>query len=617
MNFKLFSRASALLVLPILASCQTPAQAQAQAAAQTKPIPVTIVKKGDAFQLLRGGQPYFIKGAGGDGSKPDLLAAGANSFRTWGADGSQAKLDEAQKLGLTMTLGIWLGHKEHGFDYSNAAQVAAQYEAATKAIDRFKDHPALLMWGIGNEMEVGQQDNVEMWKAIEAIAAYAKKADPNHPTMTVVAEIGGDKVAMMNKYCPSIDVIGLNTYGGGPSIAGRYKTAGGIKPYVLTEFGPPGTWEVGKNFWDAANELSSTDKAEAYRKTYLGSIANQPFSLGSYAFTWGNKQEATATWFGLLLPDGSKLGAVDALSELWTGKPPKNRAPLIKSLKLQGADKVAPASTVRVSLEASDLEKDPLKVTWILQHDPLHNNTGGATEATPQIFPEAIVRSDARSAELKMPNVGGGYRVFAYVHDGKGSAAVANVPLFVEGNAAAAAAAPAPVSAPKARGVKLPLSVFGEAGEGPYVPAGYMGNATAIKMDANWEGNPHSGKTCIKADYTARDNWGGVVWQSPANDWGDVPGGLNLTGARKLTFWARGEKGGEVVNFAFGLLGKDKKFPDSASNQLEKVRLTDEWSQYTMYLKGQDLSTIKTGFAWTLAATGEPVTFFLDDIRYE
>jgi hypothetical protein len=53
----------------------------------------------------------------------------------------------------------------------------------------------------------------------------------------------------------------------------------------------------------------------------------------------------------------------------------------------------------------------------------------------------------------------------------------------------------------------------------------------------------------------AADQWGGVVWQHPANDWGDANGGFNLTGAKKLTFWARGEKGGEKVSFEFGLLG--------------------------------------------------------------
>ena len=239
----------------------------------------------------------------------------------------------------------------------------------------------------------------------------------------------------------------------------------------------------------------------------------------------------------------------------------------------------------------------------------MRNNTGGATEATPPTYPEAIVKSDARGAEIKMPKFGGGYRVFAFIHDNKGGAAVANVPLFVQGDAIAPASA--------ARRATLPFAVYEEAGNAPYTPSGYEGNTTAIKMDTGSEDNPHSGKTCLKVDYTAKDNWAGVVWQSPANDWGDVPGGWDISGAKKLSFWARGAKGGETVTFSFGVLGKDKKFSDSATNQLEKVRLTDEWNQYTIYLKGQDLSRIKTGFVWIVAGQGQPITFYLDDIRYE
>ena len=78
--------------------------------AQTAPA-VKIVGQDGAFKLYRNGSPYFIKGAGGDGSKTVLHDLGGNSFRTWGADNAGPLLDEAQKLGMTVTLGIWLGHK--------------------------------------------------------------------------------------------------------------------------------------------------------------------------------------------------------------------------------------------------------------------------------------------------------------------------------------------------------------------------------------------------------------------------------------------------------------------------------------------------------------------------
>jgi beta-galactosidase/beta-glucuronidase len=212
-------------------------------------IKVELKADGDNYQLLRDGKPYFIKGAGGDGSKPFLVECGGNSFRTWGVgDDTQAKLDEAQKLGLTVTLGIWLGHERHGFNYGNPEQVKKQFDNAREMVRRFKDHPAVLMWSVGNEMEGFKEgDNVAVWAAVQQIAAMIQREDPNHPVMTVIAEIGGQRVPMIHDLCPAIDIIGINSYGGGPSIAERYRKAGGTKPFILTEFGPPGTWEIGKN----------------------------------------------------------------------------------------------------------------------------------------------------------------------------------------------------------------------------------------------------------------------------------------------------------------------------------------------------------------------------------
>jgi len=580
-------------------------------------VPVRLVKQGTGCVLLRGGKPYFIKGAGGDGSKPLLKSCGANSFRTWGADNLEPSLAEAQKLGLTVTVGMWLGHKDNGFDYHNPQQVAAQFESAHQAILRYRRSPSLLLWAIGNEMESGQEDDPAVWAAVEQIALLAKKLDPNHPTMTVVAEIGGSKIASINRYCPDIDIIGINSYAGAASIPARYHAAGGIKPYVITEFGPPGTWEQPKNAWGVVPELTSTEKAKWYRKAYEDAIVSQPLCLGSYAFTWGNKQEATATWYGMLLPDGSRLGPVDTMAALWSGKPAANPCPVIHSLKLAGAARVEPGTQVQVTLNASAPETSALKkaqalkVDWVLQADPMTYRTGGGAEGTPPTFPEAIVQADALHAKVKMPVSGGGYRLYAYVHDEQGGAAVANVPLFVTGSN--------PIVLPGGAKASLPLVLdgAGAASPAPYVPSGYMGNVGAIKIDEHSADSPRLGKTCLKAVYSAPDSWGGVVWQSPANDWGDLPGGWNLAGAKTLTFWARGAHGGEVVSFQYGLLGKEKTYPDTGTGRLDKAVLTKAWKQYTINLQGQDLSRIKTGFAWIVNGSGSPVVFYLDDIRYQ
>ena len=170
-------------------------------------------------------------------------------------------------------------------------------------------------------------------------------------------------------------------------------------------------------------------------------------------------------------------------------------------------------------------------------------------------------------------------------------------------------------AAPPAKKAVLPLTIYSEGGgPAPYVPSGYMGNTGAIKMNDQCTVSPHSGKTCLQVSYSAKNQWGGVAWQNPANNWGAKPGGLNLTGAKTLSFWARGAKGGEAVTFVYGLAGS-KPNGDTSTGKTE-VHLTKAWKKYTIPLAGKNLTHIITGFAWTLAGAGSPETFYLDDIRY-
>ena len=88
----------------------------------------------------------------------------------------------------------------------------------------------MLVWGIGNEMEgYDKGGNPAIWQHIEDLCQMVKKIDPNHPTMTVIAEIGGDRIAAIHKHCPSLDIIGINSYGGAASLPERYRKAGGKK----------------------------------------------------------------------------------------------------------------------------------------------------------------------------------------------------------------------------------------------------------------------------------------------------------------------------------------------------------------------------------------------------
>ena len=577
--------------------------------------PVRIVQTGGRFQLLRDGQPYFIRGAGGDERYWDRLARlGGNSVRVWGDERLGEQLDAAQKLGLTLTAGIWLPQIRQGFDYTDTAAIARLREQVRATVTRYRDHPALLVWALGNEMEDPAGANLAVWRTVNDLATLVKELDPNHPVMTVVAEIGGEKLANFQRLCPAVDLLGVNSYGGAPTLGDRYRRQGGTKPYVLTEFGPPGIWETSRDALGAFHEPTSTQKAEIYHRAYTGAVLGSPdLCLGSYAFLWGQKQEATATWFSLFLPDGTRLGPVDTLTELWTGRPPANLCPAIQKLALTDAPTapVAPGTTVRATLAAIDPEHHgPLRVAWTLQRDPEQPGTGGDAEPVPPFFPEAILHADATGATVRLPAEPGLYRLFATVRDDHAGAAVANVPVRVAG----------PVTRAKGRPARLPLVLLGETSDGPapYSPSGWMGDVTAIRLDPASPERPHSGPTCLRCEFQATAGWAGVAWQNPPNDWGDLPGGLDLTGAKRLVFWARGERGGETVNFRFGGIPPQRPFPDSANGSLDGVKLTREWRRYELPVAaGLDLSRVKTGFSWSLPSPGAPVVFYLDDIRWE
>lgn len=163
----------------------------------------------------------------------------------------------------------------------------------------------------------------------------------------------------------------------------------------------------------------------------------------------------------------------------------------------------------------------------------------------------------------------------------------------------------------------LPLTIYsgGQVSQ-IYIPSGYMGMASAIKMDPQSKDHPHAGGVCLKVTYGSPMNWGGVVWQSPPNDWGTKPGGLDITGAKKLTFWARGASGGEAVAFKYGLIGPGKPFSDTATGSIATT-LTPAWKQYTINLSGKNLKDIKTAFSWIVAGHGKPITFYLDGIEFK
>ena len=132
----------------------------------------------------------------------------------------------------------------------------------------------------------------------------------------------------------------------------------------------------------------------------------------------------------MFLSDGTKVNAVDTMTELWSGKPPQALCPAIKDLKAERSTQLNPGETLKIRLTATDPASRPLRVRWIVQPEQTKTLTAGKEE---QLLPElqsAIKSSDANGCEIIAPRSAGAYRVFAYVHNETG-ASVGNIPFRV------------------------------------------------------------------------------------------------------------------------------------------------------------------------------------------
>jgi len=157
--------------------------------------------------------------------------------------------------------------------------------------------------------------------------------------------------------------------------------------------------------------------------------------------------------------------------------------------------------------------------------------------------------------------------------------------------------------------------------DGNFYPSGFMGDgnegAKYIQLNPQWKDNCHT-TPCVRVSYVPGPRgWAGVYWQYPDGNWGKEPG-RELKGAKKLEFWAKGEKGGELVSFKVGGVNQEK-YKDSLENLLGPVELSTEWKRFEIDLSDADTSSVIGAFAWTASKDGNPrgLTFYLDDICFK
>lgn len=401
---------------------------------------VVIQKKGNKFQLMYNNEPYFIKGAVGDHYLDRLKQYGGNSIRS----GSTPEiLNEAQRLGLTVLINLPVEAERDGMDYDDEKAVEKQHQEVMEIVRKVKDHPAVLMWSLGNELDFIQANtkdhyNVKVWDAVNALAKEIHSIDPNHPVLTVVGSIDEEKIKELNAKCLEIDLLGVNEYGDLLDIPEWLRKYGWKKPYVITEWGPTGFWQVPKTPWEAPIEETSSMKAEKYKERYEKTILNDnELCLGSFVFLWRQHQERTHTWFGMFDENGLETEAVDIMHYQWSGNWPANRAPKLDTIKLNGLNAyegvyLQSGKMYAAQVWISDPDDDKITYKWEVLKEGTNFPYGGNNEEKPPQVKGLIEEENKDIINMKAPLGEGAYRLFVYAYDEKGNWATANIPFYVK-----------------------------------------------------------------------------------------------------------------------------------------------------------------------------------------
>lgn len=413
-----------------------------------EPAHVEVLYENGRYQLYKDGEPFYIHGAGLEFGDIEALAShGANSFRTWrtdnGRDTGMEILDQAHEHGLMVTMGIEIARERPGsgrgvfnFDYSDSAAVADQLHRVREEVLMYKDHPALLMWGIGNELNLGAS-NPMVWDAVNDIAKMIHEVDGNHPTLTMLAGIHPELIQQVKTRAPDLDLLGIQMYADIVNLPRYLEESEWDGPYVVTEWGATGHWEVQTTSWGAPLENNSTVKADWYSRRHEIAIASDTTQcIGSYVFLWGQKQERTPTWYGMFMPDGEKTAAVDVMEYTWTGTWPANLSPAIESFTLNELEatsniELAPGFSMVSTVIATDPDDDPLTYHWSVHQEATEVGHGGDDESEPPLIPDLFTEIKDGVVTLNAPSEPGAYRLFVHITDGNGSAAHANIPFYV------------------------------------------------------------------------------------------------------------------------------------------------------------------------------------------
>ncbi|MGA5180020.1 discoidin domain-containing protein [Streptomyces pseudogriseolus] len=390
------------------------------------------------WQLTVGGQPYTVKGltwgpAIADAPKylPDVKSMGVNTIRTWGTDGgTKPLLDSAAANGLKVVNGFWLqpgGGPGSGGCVNYVTDTTYKDTMLTefaKWVEAYRNHPATLMWNVGNESVLGLQNcysGAELEAQRNAYTGFvndvAKKIhsiDPDHPVTSTDAWTGAWPYYQRN--APDLDLYSMNSYGDICGVREDWEQGGYTKPYLITEGGPAGEWEVPDDANGVPDEPTDVQKAEGYTKAWNCVTGHRGVALGATLFHYGTEHDFGGIWFNLL-PDGLKRLSYYAVKRAYTATAGNdNTPPVVSALAVSPASSAPAGGEFTVRADVRDPDGDPITYKIFL--------SGNYANGDKRLV-EASWRSTGNGTfAVRTPEKLGVWKVYLQAEDGRGNAGI-------------------------------------------------------------------------------------------------------------------------------------------------------------------------------------------------
>ncbi|MBB6004305.1 glycoside hydrolase family 2 TIM barrel-domain containing protein [Arcicella rosea] len=404
---------------------------------------VFIDYKNGKYTLKKDGKPFCIKGAAGYTNLRALKNAGGNTIRTWDTTNLATILNEAKVYNLAVIVGLYMPYNEQmDVFYNNPKQIEVQFKSYESLVHKYKNHPSLLFWCLGNELSFPHKPKYNsFYRTFNNLVDMIHRVDPDHLVTTTMENFQRKKIFNI-KFRTNIDFISFNIFGKLKELEKDLEDFEWFwdEPFLITEWGIDGPWTPTEHtVWGAYIENTSTKKAEQYLSIYKKYMpVKNPRFLGSMVFYWGQKQEYTPTWFSLFAENGAASEAVGTMQYIWKSQKPTLKAPQIKFMlvdKKGAKDNILFTPNKLVSAEVlmntQESENNGLSFFWEILPEDWYKENDTYGKKRPKGIKGLFVEQKTTNVVFKTPLKEGPYRIYVTVYDQHGQFASCNTPFYV------------------------------------------------------------------------------------------------------------------------------------------------------------------------------------------